>query len=85
MCISAYCAPYSHAGAHLQTATDHEARQVPLRHHLGDRAGAAGRRSLRRRRRGAGVRPQDRYVLPQAARLRLLGALLRLLGPQLPG
>ena len=81
-CDRAVC---RHPGAHLPPAADHEARQVALRHHLRDRAGAARPGALPRRRHRARVRAQDRHLLAQTARLRLLGPLLRLLGAQHAG
>ena len=72
-------------GAHIQTAADDEARQVSLRHHLRHRAGAAGPDQVRVGREGAGVSTQDRHLLTQAERLRVLRPLLRLLGPQQSG
>ena len=69
-----------HVGADLQATAGHAAGQVAFRRHLGHWTGAAGRRSLQGGRRRLGSRPAHRHLLPQVARIRLLGPLFRLLG-----
>lgn len=74
-----------HSWAHLPAASEDEAGQEPIRGGVRHRPGAADARLPRRLGGGAGGGAEDRHVLAEAPRLRLLRSQLGVLEPRRRG